>query len=801
MAMNAIILAYYICAHQGQIRLLNDLNPGVGIYFNPYKKQELIHYCVSVLILFVVYVAYVLVLRTGYYKKKNGWAIAAASKLRIEKKNFVHYLHLLVLPILVLFSGGDIMIRFTAQLYFLLFGVISLVDIKLKSSRKVFRKRGGLAGTLLISIFMAIAVIGISYLFYDHLAGRPKIINEYYSIPEYAIMDGKYVNTTEYINNNYVADGYRKWDVNTLVDTSKCSRVLIKDIDNNLKITSDSLKYYNERLGCLYSNKRNTVKESEDNTKLTAKGDDSISVFYNKAVSLRKKMKVREDKFILNNINEIHWQILDRYMIHHHGFILNPVSELELGRPLSKIKSQYGLGPIIVMKQLMNIAGGVTFENWLRLNAIFYVVYYTMFGVILMLIFKEKIFAFLVFLLSMILLNLHGYEFVMLAPGDSPWRNMFDIIILLCLYEFQKHEKYLYMVLGMVLGVFSVYMNPQIGLMICLSLTVSAITYEFSRKRIDAYKLSAIVIFMIAGLFTYSLYSSKDTLSVYYLEGVIGFPVTRQGLLAIYILLGGGYVVLFMSLRKRYDPEILMVIYLFFYSQGLLLYYVWHADMNGLLARSHIYVLTIIVFYQLQVRTGNNGQNIRLIKYLPIIILGLFFYYDSYKKILRQKNQFDKIFATHKTYSWEFQRAHLKSTIDPSYFSEALKLIDRYSSGQVQLCMISKYDGILPFLSNRYNVMPFYNMEWYNMTIKEFQESVDVIKNKKPMYIYVDTDIDRNYNDDIISSGTFGVGYLHRESAWRAERLKLLARIYAGISKDYIKVESGRLISVYRRML
>ena len=796
LAFNAILLVYYICLNQGGVRLLNDLNPGVVIYFNPFKKQELIHYCVSVLILFVTSGAYLTILRTGYYKKKNGIGVIAASRLRFERRNVIIYLHLLVFPVLVLMAGGDVMTRFIIQLYLLVFGIINLYEIRYVQGNGVYDK---VFGGFIVT-FIVLAVIGVGYIFNDHLSGRPSIINEYYNIPEYALVDGKYVKTTDYINQNYGNNGFRKWDVDMPVDISGCKQNALGEYGRHQNNVSDSLIYYNEKIRGIYLNKGIKVIVPEIHARNSAKDDEAVSVFYKKGASLSKQSNVKEEKFILENIKEIHWQVLDRYMMHHHGFILNPISELGLGKSLKNIKSQYGLGGITIMRWLMDLTGGVSIESWLRLNALFYLIYYTAYGAVLLVVIGDRLLALLAFLYSMILLNVHGYEFVLLAPGDSPWRNMFDIIILLFIYKCQEKEKNLYLATGLALGVFSVYINPQIGLMMCLSVSAAAVLYELSKKRIEIYKVSFTVLSAFAGVLIYVLFSSKDTLSAYYLQGVIGFPVTGYVMLAIYALLIGAYVIVIRTLRNGFDSEVLAVIYLFLYSQGLLLYYVWHADMSGMLSRSHIYVLTIIMMFRLITKGGTAGHVISANKYIPVLALGFFLYVNTYQRILKEKAGYDNIFQTHKVYNWGFDRAHIRSTINPEYFSESVGIINKYSGGQERICMISKYDDILPFLSHRYNIMPFQNMEWYNVTAKELDESVNVIKNEQPLYVYIDSDIDRNYNDDIISSSAFGVGYLHDESAWRAERLKLMARLYYKISKEYVRVDGTRLISVYRRI-
>jgi len=64
----------------------------------------------------------------------------------------------------------------------------------------------------------------------------------------------------------------------------------------------------------------------------------------------------------------------------------------------------------------------------------------------------------------------------------------------------------------------------------------------------------------------------------------------------------------------------------------------------------------------------------------------------------------------------------------------------------------------------------------------------------------VDTDIYRNFNNDLIDPKIPVIGYLSQESIWRVQRLKLLNKIFEGVSGDYTLIKKGILISIYKRV-
>jgi hypothetical protein len=350
------------------------------------------------------------------------------------------------------------------------------------------------------------------------------------------------------------------------------------------------------------------------------------------------------------------------------------------------------------------------------------------------------------------------------------------------------------------MALISVFMSPDMGVMIIASVIVSLLIYLYLTSSIDIKKMIMISISFIAGLVVYYLFSAKGDLAKYYFAGVIGYPIANTSVVLMYSIIVSGYLVLMYDMRKKMYDGYLVLLYIFFYSQCLMFYYVWHSDINGLLARAQVYLLAIVIFY-LHVKNviGKRFEWGRFV-YIAGVMISIFMYGLSVANVFKQKARYDRIFTTHKVYLWDFDRAKIVSTMDPSYFHEAVSLINKYDPAAASICMISKYDNILPFLSHKYNVLPFQDLKWYNITDLEIRNSIRVIETEMPDYIYVDSDINRNFNNDIIEPSVYNIGYLHEESVWRAERLKLLAKVYSQVSDKYRLVEEGRLISVYKRI-
>lgn len=786
---NALLLAFYTVGHQKRSDLGDDLNGGVAIYFNGDKPKELIAYLVGAFIVFIFFLLNILSRKTI----GNIWNMRQLSRgsdsLRLDLNNAVHYFHLIFLPVLAVLFAENLRIKVFVQVYILLYAFFLIWGPVLFDNIKSFIPDNRIK-SIMLSIIMIMMVGQIAYVFSDHIFGQPKIINEFLNIPEYVVVDGKYVNQMEYFKEHFI-----KADSVAVVDKMNNAQSSEVELSDN-KLERKAVGRFN-----------GDEKKSVANQSVSMFGTEGIygiglvnSKYQHNSDKDAARLDINERKFISNSRYEIHWQVLDRYMFHHHGFILNPIAQLESGTAISKLNAQYGIGNIIIFRSLMKMMGGISYENWLKLNALFYVIYFAIYGLVLVLVFGKNSFSFTLFMLAILMHNTHNYEFLILAPGDSPWRNFFDISIFYTLYRYQNNADVKNIFAALVMGVMSVFVNPQIGIMILLALVVSLMIYVYLKESYSVGFILSVFMSVMVSAYLFVKLSSESDLAGYYLKGVIGFPITIRAMVLIFVFIISGYVVLVIDYMKKRNSHNLLLLYLFFYAQGLMVYYVWHADMNGLLARSHIYILVIALFGIHLFEKSWRESVWKLAVFGSIVVLSAVGYVNSTVRILKEKSKYDKIFTTHKVYDWDFDRAKIKSTTDPSYFSETISLINKYGHPDKRIYMISKYDNIIPFLAFKLNAMPFHDLKWYNMTDKEFRKSIDLIKSESPEYLYVDTDINKDLVEDIIPEATTRYGYLYDESVWRAERLDLLAGIFNGVADNYRLVESGRLISVYKKI-
>jgi len=504
------------------------------------------------------------------------------------------------------------------------------------------------------------------------------------------------------------------------------------------------------------------------------------------------------DEWLKSNQFEIRWQVLSRFMIHHNSFMFIPISDFMLDKNIHTINAQYGLGGTQFFAKVFSLIGDVSFDNWLKVSYAFYYFYFGLFVAIVFAITRSLAWTTAIFLVSLTLVNNRGYDFLLLPPGESPWRHFFDIAIIYFLYLYGEKKRIIYYLFALGLGILSVALSPQVGLMIFVATIVSGIFYTYYEKRPLMLILMASFIALIAAMGSFVFLSSANDLAQYYLDGVIGFPISSLQLFKIFVFFSLGYVVFLKILRDRLLPNYGYLLFLIIYAQELILYVVWHYDINGFKSRAFIYVLTValLLFPFRKMVSHNRWKNYFVLAFSLTIAT---VYIGSIANVHKSKRDYEKIFDHHVTYQWTMDRAHILSTMNPIYFQNGVDLIQKYSKAQNGIYIVSEYDNFLPFLAHKYSLMPFFDLKWYLLTPKELHKSITTLQTKKPKYLFVDTGIDRDLNLEIIDSELPEIGYLHQESIWRAQRLRLLNDVFQGVANDYELVEKGDLISVYQR--
>lgn len=821
---NVVLFAHYLSIVCSQIVSIPtySIYEGVGLYFNLNKKRELFVYIIEVTFLFIVFNSFVFI-----YKRLNATAIICLNShidLIVKSKRYQIYfiVFAILLPLSALLIGSQksvasffLRLMIETPLMFILiaqpfyryiiykvnfFSNVTYNQNLLNSIVKIF------AGKNIYIVLILICFSQLLYLLYDPIINKIKIVNEYYSIPEVSIIHNKYYDNSSYFNKAISSPITYKYDVihgdyqgNTISYDIYKNKLLIEN-NSDLFQNSPNQIFYNKISRSISLNGIGPLSFAQEYI------SDNLFNLLVKNIVIDKKMNNNKysdevSDFLKINKYEIHQQVLSRFMIHHHNFMISPINEINLNRNYKEVNAQYGLGGAIIINKILSSFFGFSLQSWLKLCYVFYLLYFIIFVLVVYSVTKNIQLTAIIFILSIAVINNRGYDIILLPPGESPWRHFFDIIVLFFIHKFKTTDKIYYYIVSLLFSVLSVFINPQIGLMILLAAIATGIFYSYYENKNKIIISISSLISLVFGVLIYKWTSLATDFAKYYIDGLVGIEIPPLSILFIVSLFVVGYIALFKIIKDKTTQDYLSILYLFFYSQALLFYVAWHFDKNGITARFFIYILTLALL----------SYNIGFQKYIDkkiqsfinvfIIFVVLFYYTSSLINVMIQKNEYDDIFKTHKVYEWKIDKAAILSTMNPLYFEQSISLLQKYTPFSKGIYIISKFDNFIPFLSSRYSLMPFFDLSWYLITEQEVRQASSAIWRNKPEYIFVDSDIYRNYNNDIIDFRIPQIGYLSQESIWRVQRLKLLNRVFENISSDYTLVEKGVLLSVYKRKL
>jgi hypothetical protein len=671
------------------------------------------------------------------------------------------------------------------------------------------RMQGKVYGRLLVCL-VAVVSVQLCSVFMPFLGGQLLMINEYAGLPEYTWVGNAYVRNVEYVN-RHTLGGLLKYDQEidhgnspnprdgTFLEEPK-SKALDAFIERN-----SNKYYYNETRQALAMFGPMTPEELLELKAILGKKQEArLGALYYSSRELYAQLKDRmytseELEFLRKNRLEMLWQILNRWVIHHHNFVLGPINEYALGKSLNDINIQYGALNVVLMKYLLEKTGGITFHNYFQKWYAFWLIYYFLFTLLAMLLFRSIQYVTLISVLAFGFVNMIDYQFLFLGPGLNPIRHFFDIPVIACLYVYFKRSNARFLVAATLLIPVGVLNNPQFGLFLAGAFFLTTLVKGFqegvlaSLPELVCGSMALVVSCLIMLIGTLG----QNEMASYYLEGFLGFIIDRYKLIIMMLVVSGCYLML-LSWGNAATEWKYTALFLLFYSQGALVYYVWAGTDKHLLNVASILVLAGAAFTKLVVHFSTVKRFERLIVGALVVLALIVVYVPGVLSYYSTRQEYEDIFTTHKTYDWNLETAKFRSTMDPAYFIDAISLIQTYAPDNA-IYLISKYDNFLPFLAKKYSAMPFFDLQWFLLTAKEVNLCIERIETQKPPYLFVDTDIERDLNGEIVTADLRFISGPGGESLMRVQRLNLLKDIFRAVKKDYEPVKHGMLLTVYKR--
>ena len=800
-------------------------------FFNSNKPQEQIFYLAAGSCLFLYYIVVLLIFRKGEEWLTKSYTLAEYGSLKFLGLYIAVPVSLNLIVLIWFPSGANPSMPVTGYLFGLLW--LSVLFLPLYESLEQIRE------TLLLRqvrerLFRVLevanacvhrqlwfsAVVGLVVLvcfqfvtiFLPYVRGELLMINEYMDIPEYTSMGEQYVSNAEYMRQHNFG-GLLKYDLEVDRGNTPLPRpgtfveVPRTDLLDRFLERHKTSYYYHEGLGALVIQRAMSPREQQELAMVFDQAGDQAKInwLYFKSSdqpdrSVRGAYTAEEQEFLTKNRFELHWQILNRWVLHHHNFVLGPINEYALGKPLREINAQYGLYNVVMMTWLLEKTGGISYQNYFQKWYAWWLVYFALFVALSFLLFRNVYYGALVCVLAFGLTNMIDYQFLFLGPGLNPIRHFLDLPVIACLYWYHKSGRGGVLVLALLFGLIGLVNNRQFGVFLIVALVVTLLVKAWQEREGGGHREMRWVVgaAVVLGIILLWGTSSRDIMSPYYRQGFLGFSTNPRVLYLVVFIISGCYLML-LRLEDVANEWKYLALFLLLYSQGLLVYGLWGGTDKHLLNIASVLVLSGVVFLKILIDRSRLKRYEQVLVSALIVgalgfvyVPGLFAYYTT-------KSEYEEVFATHRTYEWNLERAQFRSTMDPKYFVESVSLIQQYADSENGIYIISKYDNVLPFLAKKYSAMPFFDVQWFLLTDKEVRLCIERIQNGKPPYLFVDRDMERNLNGEISVAEIPFVDSAGGESLLRVQRLNLLKDVFAAVKDDYELEMSRGLLTVYKR--
>lgn len=527
--------------------------------------------------------------------------------------------------------------------------------------------------------------------------------------------------------------------------------------------------------------------------------DDWFVSVSNYAQRMRDRVLRKDEKqFFRVNQFTMGFQYAGNGVIHHHGFMLNPLNEYDLGKPRAEIFAQYGWLNLWLTHGLMQALGGINIQSYFRVWYSYYYLYYLLYFGLLWLIFRRRDYLAAGAMLAVGLLSFIEYQWLLEPPGINPIRRILELPLLAGLWLYWQQPRLRYLLLAIVCIWLAILNNWQFGLMALGTASVCLGVQRWQRGP-STDKTGDVLLGagLIGGLLLVQwMRGGNDPLSAYYLAGSAAMPIGawKGPLILITFAFGAALLARLFDPRR---PIAYLCLFLLLYTAAVMTYSIWNGSATYLLVPGPLYVLTVLAFCRYLSEKAPVFRLLRKPTVGLLVIIGLGVLLTGGWDQERTRNEFLGVLDSHQVYEWNLDRAKFTSTMDPRYFQNGVDLIQKYSQGP-SIHIISKYDNFLPFLAGRYSAMPYFEMSKFLISPRETAQCVERLLTDRPEYLFVDTDIRRDYAVDMVHRFSPWSG-LNPLSRYRVAQMQLMQKVFATVQDQYELAEQGLILSVYKR--
>jgi hypothetical protein len=484
---------------------------------------------------------------------------------------------------------------------------------------------------------------------------------------------------------------------------------------------------------------------------------------------------------------------------HHHFQLLNPIKELYQGRSLPEIVSPYGLS-FMPIYAAMKVFGQIDYPTFLKVVFSSYYIYLLVFGCVTWIIFRDLRYVAVLMLTKMGCIQGLGYVTLFTGLGYSPVRHFHDILLILFVFLYLKSERQGWLWGALLVAAAGLFLDRMLGSFGVMALLAILIVKWLNGHRTIA-EMSVLVMGVIAFPILFFLMGQVTAPNPYlsgFLDGVWGFPIsTPRLIIVLFFLLLAHAAVVYLFLRLQ-DKLLYLSLFLLVYAELLVFYWLTIPNYGHLFQ-----LLPFVVFFGVFVlRHYANGIISQPIEskfiWVSLVFSALFCAYGALN-MMSSSLRVDRNADTHKVFNWPFERAKIRSTMDPQLFTDAVSLIGRWNQGKGAF-IISQYDTLLLYLADKHNLSPHFDLVSYLSGPKALKKATDSWRAQRPELLLVDTCIECSLQ--ILQSSRPGILQVNPAQydriSEKIDRLKQLKKLFQNIESEYELVERGALISVYR---
>jgi|GEM_PF-3076569 len=506
----------------------------------------------------------------------------------------------------------------------------------------------------------------------------------------------------------------------------------------------------------------------------------------------------------LNHIFFKHY-IQDLELVFHHHFqFLNPIKEFHLGRPLSEINASYGLS-FLAVNAVMQLTGGLSHQSFLAAVFGIQLIYWLAFIGLVVVLYRNPVSTFLVSVFVVGILAGYGGEHLFIGVGYGSIRHGFDLVVigLMALYFRRSHPAFL--VLAIAAGLANMLLDRLVGAFCPLALAAVLLLRGiagFGRSPRLELAGGILTLGSIAGLFVYlGTVLAPNPYASGFFDGVWGFPVTSASIIALLLPVVAGVGQVLWSIWKAPDDAKFLPLFLLVYFVVFISYWFIIPNFGHLYKTYPVLALAVISLWHECLSPLAKSDFRRQIGALASMIGFITWSYFSTGLVV-QGVRYNNYFDGYALYDWSFARIKARSNADPQPLIQAMSLIEKVTTSSDPVYILSEFDTLLLFLSNRTSAMAHFEVPRFLNSPKHQQMVIEQLRADKPARIIVDSCIVCSAVPYRLTNPITELDMgLEELSILKVDRLQRLKQVYQAIADDYeFDPElSGGLISVLRR--